>query len=109
MSGLRDRHVVGGAVAACAVCCAAPIFGFLGVAGLAATAMTLAFAGGVFAIVVGLAAVLALLVRRSRGEACDLRSSRDNRAGRSADGSEPHHQLTSTSKASVVAWGECGS
>ena len=66
MSGLRDRHLVGGAAAACAVCCAGPIIGFLGVAGLAATAVTLAFAGVVFAVVVALATVAALVVRRSR-------------------------------------------
>jgi hypothetical protein len=66
VSELRDRHLVGGAAAACAVCCAAPVIGFLGVAGFAATAVTLAFAGVVFALVVGLAAVAAVLVRRSR-------------------------------------------
>jgi hypothetical protein len=66
VSGLRERHFVGGATAACAVCCAAPVIGFLGVAGFAATAVTLAFAGVVSAIVVGLAALVALLVRRSR-------------------------------------------
>ena len=66
MSGPRDRHLVGGAAAACAVCCAAPVIGFLGVAGFAATAVTLAVAGLVFAVVVGLAAAAAVLVRRSR-------------------------------------------
>lgn len=66
MSRLRDRHLVGGAAAACAVCCAAPIIGFLGVAGFAATAVTFAFAGVVFAVVVGLATVAAVLVRRRR-------------------------------------------
>ena len=39
---------------------------FLGVAGVASTALTLAFAGVVFAAVVGLAAVAAVLARRSR-------------------------------------------
>ena len=63
---LGDRHLVGGAAVACAVCCAAPIVGFLGVAGFAATAVTLAFAGVVFAVVVGVAAVATLLVRRRR-------------------------------------------
>ena len=58
--------MVGGAAAACAVCCATPLIGFLGVAGFAATAVTLAFAGVVFAAVVGLATVAAVLVRRSR-------------------------------------------
>lgn len=69
MSRLRDRHLVGGAAAACAVCCAAPVLGFLGVAGFAATAVTLAFAGAVFAVVVGLATVAAVLVRRRRARA----------------------------------------
>jgi hypothetical protein len=66
VSGVRDPHLVGGAAAACAVCCAAPVVGFLGVAGFAATAVTMAFAGVVFAIVGALAGVVALLVRRSR-------------------------------------------
>ena len=66
MSGLQDRHLVGAAAAACAVCCAVPLVGFLGIAGLAATAFTLAFAGVVFAVVVGFATVAAVLVRRSR-------------------------------------------
>ena len=66
MSRLRDRHLVGGTAAACAVCCAAPVVGFLGVAGFAATAVTLAFAGVVFAGVVGLATVGAVLMRRRR-------------------------------------------
>lgn len=69
----RDRHLAGGAAAACAVCCAAPVVGLLGVAGFAATAATLAFAGVVFAIVVGLASVAAVVVRRrSRPDACAL-------------------------------------
>ena len=64
--GLENRHLAGGAAAACAVCCAAPLVGFLGVAGFAATAVTLAFAGVVFALVVGAVTMTALLVRRSR-------------------------------------------
>ena len=66
MSGIGNRNLVGGAAAACAVCCAAPLVGFLGVAGFAATAVTFAFAGIVFALVVGVATLAALLVRRSR-------------------------------------------
>ena len=66
MTRLKDPHLYGGAAAACAVSCAAPVVGLLGVAGFAATAVTLAFAGVVFAVVVGLATVAALLVRRSR-------------------------------------------
>lgn len=63
---LKDRHLAGGAAAACAVCCAAPVVGLLGVAGFAATAAALAFAGVVFAIVVGVASLAAVVVRRSR-------------------------------------------
>jgi hypothetical protein len=62
----KDRHLVGGAAAACAVCCAAPVVGLLGVAGFAATAATLAFAGVVFAVVVGAASIAAVVARRSR-------------------------------------------
>ena len=64
MSGIRNRHLVGGAAAACAVCCAAPLIGFLGIAAFAATAVTLAFAGLVFAAVLGVAALTAVLVGR---------------------------------------------
>lgn len=66
MSRLDDRHLFGGAAAACAVCCAAPVVGLLGLAGLAATAVTLAVAGVVFAVAVGLAAVATVLMRRAR-------------------------------------------
>lgn len=66
----KNRHMVGGAAAACAVCCAAPVVGLLGVAGFAATAATLAFVGVVFALVVGLATIAAILVRRSQQVAC---------------------------------------
>ena len=63
---LRDRHLVGAGAAACAVCCAAPILGILGIAGAgaAATAATFAFAGTVFALVVGVAALGGALLRR---------------------------------------------
>ena len=64
-----NRQVVGGVAAACAVCCAAPVVGFLGVAGFAATAVTLAFAGVVFGLVLGALTVAALLVRRARTRA----------------------------------------
>lgn len=57
--------MVGGATAACAACCAAPLVGFLGVAEFATAAATLAFAGDVFAVVVGLTTIAPLLVRRS--------------------------------------------
>jgi len=63
---LRDRHLVGAGAAACAVCCAAPVVGFLGLAGAgaAATVATFAFAGTVFALVVGIAALAGVLARR---------------------------------------------
>ena len=64
--GPGNRHLVGGAAAACAVCCAAPVVGFVGVAGFAATAVTLAFAGVVFALVVGLVAAATVITRRTR-------------------------------------------
>jgi len=44
------------------------VVGFLGVAGFAATAATFAFAGMVFAVVVGLVGIAALMVRRSRAK-----------------------------------------
>ena len=63
---LRDRHLVGAGAAACAVCCAAPVLGILGLAGAgaAATAATFVFAGTVFALVVGVAALAGVLMRR---------------------------------------------
>lgn len=63
---LRERHLVGAGAAACAVCCAAPVLGILGLAGAgaAATAATFVFAGTVFALVVGVAALAGVLVRR---------------------------------------------
>lgn len=66
MSELKNRHLVGGAAGACAACCAAPVIGGLGVAGLGATAVTVAFAGVVFGLVVGAFTLAAFLVRRSR-------------------------------------------
>lgn len=69
MSPVQNRYLAGGTAAACAVCCAAPVVGFLGVAGFAATAATFAFAGVVFAIVVGLVTLTAVMVRRSRAKA----------------------------------------
>ncbi len=72
MSQIRDRHLVGAGVAACAVCCAPPLLAFLGIAGVAATVATLAFAGVVFALVVGAATLLAVWHRRrqARRRAC---------------------------------------
>lgn len=64
MSQIRDRHLVGAGVAACAVCCAPALLAFLGIAGVAATVASLAFAGVVFALVVGAATLLAVWHRR---------------------------------------------
>jgi hypothetical protein len=65
---LKDRHLYGAGAAACAVCCAAPILGVLGIAGAAATFATFVFAGAVFALVVGLATLGAVLVRRRQAQ-----------------------------------------
>jgi mercuric ion transport protein len=62
--------IVGFGVAACAVCCAGPILGFLG--GLSAAGLASAWlVGWAGAVVAGLAAVAWLVVRRRRrGRAC---------------------------------------
>lgn len=72
----RDRHLAGVGVAACAVCCAAPLVGLLGLVGAAATAFTLAFAGTAFAAVVAGAALIAVYRRRraERSQACSPRT-----------------------------------
>ena len=59
----QDATLVGAGVAACAVCCAGPILGFLAAIGLG-TAAGLALYGAV-AVVVG-AVVAALVVMRNR-------------------------------------------
>jgi len=66
---------VGVAAAACAVCCAAPVLSLLGIGltGAAAVALTaaftVAFAGLAFGLVVVVATVAAVLVRRRRARA----------------------------------------
>ncbi len=62
--------LVGAGAAACAVCCAAPLMTLLGIGltGAAATAFTLAFAGIVFALVVAVATVAAVLYRRRQAQ-----------------------------------------
>ena len=65
--GPRFRgRLVGAGAAACALCCAAPLLTLLGigVTGAAATALTLTFAGLVFAVVVAFATIAAVAVRR---------------------------------------------
>ena len=73
--GSRVRGGTAGAVAAaCAVCCAAPVLTLLGIGltGAAATAFAAVFAGLVFGLVVAVATVAAVVVRRrrSRPAAC---------------------------------------
>ena len=71
--------LVGAGVAACAVCCAAPLLAVLGIGltGAAATAFTVAFAGLVFGVVVAVATIAAVVVRRRRTRrgACDISTS----------------------------------
>jgi hypothetical protein len=72
------RYLIGGGAAACAVCCAPPVLGLVGIAGagVIGTAATLAFAGLVFALVVAAAGVLAFVVRkRQRDRVFALRGS----------------------------------
>jgi hypothetical protein len=70
--GSRPSRLRGGTaatvIAACAVCCAAPVMGLLGIAltGAAATAFAPAFAGLVFALVIAAVTVAAIVVRRRR-------------------------------------------
>ncbi|MFI5627562.1 hypothetical protein ACIA03_29165 [Nocardioides sp. NPDC051685] len=63
---IKDRHLLGAGVAACAVCCAPPLLALLGLAGagLAATIATAAFAGLAFGAVVLAASLLAVWGRR---------------------------------------------
>jgi hypothetical protein len=76
-SGPRLRlrgGMVGAGAAACAFCCTAPLMAVvgIGVTGAAATALTAAFAGLVFAAVVAVATVTAVVMhrRRVRAGAC---------------------------------------
>ena len=64
----RDRHTVAAGAAACAVCCAAPVLGLLGIGlgGAAATAFAAVFAGAVFALVVGAVSAAAFWRQRTR-------------------------------------------
>jgi hypothetical protein len=77
MSVKRDSAaVVGAGVAACAVCCAGPILGFLGAIGLGAAAGAAIF--GAVSLVIGGAVAASFIVRRRRrrcrsghGENCE--------------------------------------
>ena len=65
---LKDRQLWGAGAAACAVCCATPLLALLGIglAGTAATVATFAFAGLIFAVVVGAGTLAALWTKRRR-------------------------------------------
>ncbi|MER6974488.1 hypothetical protein ACFVDI_04555 [Nocardioides sp. NPDC057767] len=65
---IKDRHLLGAGVAACALCCVPPLLALLGIAGagLAATIATVAFAGLAFGAVVLAASALAVWARRRR-------------------------------------------
>jgi hypothetical protein len=60
--------MVGAGAAACAICCAAPLMALvgIGVTGVAATALAATFAGLVFAVVVAMATLTAVVLRRQR-------------------------------------------
>ena len=64
----QDLTLVGAGVAACAVCCAGPIFGFLAAIGLG-TAIGAALYGSI-AVVIGAAVLLVLMRRRRRANEC---------------------------------------
>ena len=66
---MTDRHILGLGAAACAVCCAAPVLTLLGVAGMAATVATFAFAGAVFGLVVAGGTLLAVWNQRRQRRA----------------------------------------
>ena len=66
----QDVALIGAGAAACAVCCAGPILGFLAAIGLG-TAIGVALFGSI-AIVAGLAAATVVLRRRRRSQqSCD--------------------------------------
>lgn len=72
------RYLIGGGVAACAVCCAPPILALVGIAGAGtvATLATFAFAGLMFALAVAALSVAGFVVRkRHRDRAFALRGS----------------------------------
>jgi len=79
MSTERDSAViVGVGVAACAVCCAGPILGFLAAIGLGTAVGVATF--GVAAFVVGAIAVLVVLGRRRRRQVAGRDDGRRRRA-----------------------------
>ena len=75
MRGKRENAtMIGVGVAACAVCCAGPIIGFLAAIGLG-TAVGFAMFGAVALILGGVTIVIVLTHRRQRSSSCDSGSS----------------------------------
>lgn len=72
------RYVIGGGVAACAVCCAPPLLALLGIAGagLAATIATVVLAGLTFGLVVAALTVIGVMARKRRGTRSTTSSTR---------------------------------
>lgn len=72
----KDRLLLGAGAGACAVCCAGPVLAFLGIAGAAGTVGTFVFAGAAFAVVVGVAVLIAMVQRRrvEHRAVCDPRT-----------------------------------
>jgi hypothetical protein len=72
MSGNRQgTALVGAGVAACAVCCAGPILGFLAAIGIGTAAGAMMFGVGALVIGAGVAA-LVIVRRRRRVAACTV-------------------------------------
>jgi hypothetical protein len=65
----QDVTLVGAGVAACAVCCAGPIFGFLAAIGLG-TAVGAVMYGTIAGLIGAAVAVVVVMRRRRRAEAC---------------------------------------
>lgn len=65
----QDVTMVGAGVAACAVCCAGPILGFLAAIGLG-TAVGAALWGAIAVVIGAAGATFVVMRRRRRAEAC---------------------------------------
>ena len=67
----ENTAIVGVGVAACAVCCAGPILGFLAAIGLG-TALGFAWFGSAVLVIGAIAVVVVLRRRRRRADACTM-------------------------------------
>ncbi len=90
MSATKENAtIIGVGVAACAVCCAVPILGFLAVIGLGTAAGFALF--GTIAIVVGAALTAFLMIRRNRrADACEPNDARPSVPVELTDAREGH-------------------